>query len=220
MRPPAVSTSGWVSKRSPRHGLWPGSAGGAAASGAGSAFAAAAATPGCRCRCPGPFRLLTLCFAEYPGCFTDPHDDLPDLVRPGHWPERRDAGGRPLGGAFLVLDDARAVCAHPWRMTCRSRRGRIAPALRASGLPPPQHRGTPGPPCRAMRTAGWRALDLALVGHRFVSAHQLYQGLGYAPTGATRELHDISALQSMNSLRCFNRVVIGLRKKAQICSAF
>ncbi len=28
------------------------------------------------------FGLLTLCFAEYPGCYTDPHGDLPDLVKP------------------------------------------------------------------------------------------------------------------------------------------
>jgi putative acetyltransferase len=29
------------------------------------------------------FGLLSLCFAEYPGCFVDPHDDLKDLRAPG-----------------------------------------------------------------------------------------------------------------------------------------
>jgi GNAT superfamily N-acetyltransferase len=139
------------------------------------------------------FGLLTLCFAEYPGCFTDPHDDLPDLVRPGHWLERRDAAGRHLGGAFLVLDDAR---------------GRICASI-AYDLPKPDcaelHRLYVRPDCRR------RSIAARLVGHvercarqdgarsillwsdtRFVSAHTLYQGLGYQLTGATRELHDIS----------------------------
>ncbi len=139
------------------------------------------------------FGLLTLCFAEYPGCFTDPHDDLPDLVRPGHWPERRDAKGRRLGGAFLVLEDAR---------------GRICASI-AYDLPKPEraelHRLYVRPDCRrrsiaarlvrhveqCARQDGARSISL-WSDTRFVSAHQLYQALGYAPTGATRELHDIS----------------------------
>jgi len=51
------------------------------------------------------FGLLSLCFAEYPGCFVDPHDDLPDLRAPGSSFDRR-------GGAFWVVDDERGrVCA-------------------------------------------------------------------------------------------------------------
>ena len=46
------------------------------------------------------FGLITLCFAEYPGCFTDPHDDLPDLRSPGtSFAARR--------GAFWVIEDER-----------------------------------------------------------------------------------------------------------------
>ena len=29
------------------------------------------------------FGLLALCFAEYPGCYVDPHDDLAELRAPG-----------------------------------------------------------------------------------------------------------------------------------------
>ncbi|MCC2652406.1 MAG: hypothetical protein K0Q60_2569, partial [Microvirga sp.] len=29
------------------------------------------------------FGLIAICYADYPGCFVDPHDDLPDLRAPG-----------------------------------------------------------------------------------------------------------------------------------------
>ena len=41
------------------------------------------------------FGLLSLCFADYPGCFVDPHDDLPDLRAPGAGSCRQ--GRRVLG---------------------------------------------------------------------------------------------------------------------------
>ena len=51
------------------------------------------------------FGLLSLSFADYPGCYVDPHDDLPDLRAPGRAFAER-------GGAFWVLDDERGrVCA-------------------------------------------------------------------------------------------------------------
>ncbi|HZB37304.1 MAG TPA: hypothetical protein VE443_04790, partial [Beijerinckiaceae bacterium] len=51
------------------------------------------------------FGLLALCFAEYPGCYVDPHEDLTDLRTPG----RSFADN---GGAFWVAEDARGrVCA-------------------------------------------------------------------------------------------------------------
>ena len=31
------------------------------------------------------FGLLALCFAEYPGCYVDPHEDLTDLRTPGRY---------------------------------------------------------------------------------------------------------------------------------------
>lgn len=139
------------------------------------------------------FGLLTLCFAEYPGCFTDPHGDLPDLVRPGHWPERRDAGGRPLGGAFLVLDDARGrVCASvaydlPQPGAAELHRLYVRPDCRRKGIAA----RLVGHVERCARQDGAQSMSL-WSDTRFVNAHKLYQGLGYQPTGATRELHDIS----------------------------
>ena len=51
------------------------------------------------------FGLLALCFAEYPGCYVDPHHDLVDL--------RMSAGSYAgNGGAFWVAEDSRGrVCA-------------------------------------------------------------------------------------------------------------
>ena len=51
------------------------------------------------------FGLLALCFAEYPGCFVDPHDDLKDLRAPASSFTRE-------GSAFWVLEDGRGrICA-------------------------------------------------------------------------------------------------------------
>jgi putative acetyltransferase len=51
------------------------------------------------------FGLLSLCYAEYPGCFVDPHDDLPDLRAAGSSYAATD-------GAFWAVEDERGrVCA-------------------------------------------------------------------------------------------------------------
>ncbi len=143
------------------------------------------------------FGLLTLCFAEYPGCYTDPHDDLPDLVKPGHWKERRGVDGRLLGGEFLVVEDERGrVCA------C------IAldfPKREADGTPVAElhrlylradQRGR-GLAARLVahveamaRDAGARRMEL-WSDTRFETAHRLYERLGYT-RGGTRPLGDIS----------------------------
>ncbi|MCZ8187538.1 MAG: GNAT family N-acetyltransferase [Beijerinckiaceae bacterium] len=143
------------------------------------------------------FGLLALCFAEYPGCYVDPHEDLPDLVRPGHWLERTRPGpdGRsvPLGGAFLVLEDAR---------------GRICASI-AYDLPEPGtaelHRLYVRPDCRRQGIAARLVLHVEALARsdearrmilwsdtRFTSAHGLYGRMGYEASGATRDLGDIS----------------------------
>src|SRR5919112_3606281 len=51
------------------------------------------------------FGLISICYADYPGCFVDPHDDLPDLRAPSDSYSRTD-------GAFWVVEDERGrVCA-------------------------------------------------------------------------------------------------------------
>jgi GNAT superfamily N-acetyltransferase len=143
------------------------------------------------------FGLLTLCFAEYPGCYTDPHGDLPDLVKPGHWKERRGGDGRLLGGAFLVVEDERGrVCAcialdFPLAAADGSPVGElhrlyVRPDQRGRGL---AKRLTLHVEALA-RAAGARRMIL-WSDTRFETAHRLYEGLGYR-RGETRPLGDIS----------------------------
>lgn len=131
------------------------------------------------------FGLLSLCFAEYPGCFTDPHEDLRDLRRPG----------APFGknGHFWVLDDERgrvracvaADCPEPCWVELH--RLYVRPDQRRRGLGAmlvrhvedyARHQG-------AGRIFFWSDT-------RFADAHRLYKRLGYRRTGDVRLLGDIS----------------------------
>lgn len=148
------------------------------------------------------FGLLTLCFAEYPGCYTDPHGDLPDLVKPGRWKERRGkmengADGRLLGGEFLVVEDERGrVCAcialdFPRLDTDGSV---VAELHRLYVRPDQRGRGLAGALVNRVeamaREAGARRIEL-WSDTRFLTAHRLYERLGYA-RGGVRPLGDIS----------------------------
>ena len=129
--------------------------------------------------------LITLCFAEYPGCYFDPHGDMPDIVRPA---QSRLA----LEGIFLAVEDETArVCA------CA---GLDFPAAGVAEL----HRLYVRPDMRGRGLA--RELTLRLEGFardkgtarmimwsdtRFTKAHQLYRSLGYRQ-GHSRSLGDIS----------------------------
>jgi GNAT superfamily N-acetyltransferase len=143
------------------------------------------------------FGLITLCFAEYPGCFTDPHGDLPDLVRPGHWNERRAADGRLLGGAFLVVEDARGrICASiaidfpktdaDGRAIGEIHRLYVRPDQRGRGLAKALTRHV-----ERLAEAEGCARMMLWSDTRFTKAHALYEGLGYR-RGDTRALGDIS----------------------------
>ena len=159
------------------------------------------------------FGLLTLCFAEYPGCYTDPHDDLRDLLRAGQWAARQlvlpDGAAHPLGGEFLVLEDVR---------------GRICACV-ALDFPPSTdahiktaeiHRLYVRPDCRKRgiaeklvarmenlaRAAGAGRMIL-WSDTRFLSAHRLYERLGYA-RGPSRHYGDIS-----NSVEHFFEKALG-----------
>jgi len=132
------------------------------------------------------FGLLALCFAEYPGCYVDPHDDLPDLRRPG-------ASFAERGGAFWVVEDARGrVCAcvavdYPEPNTAELHRLYVRPDCRRQGL---------GQQLVALvedhaRNHGARHVFF-WSDTRFTDAHRLYERLGYVRDGRTRDLGDIS----------------------------
>lgn len=132
------------------------------------------------------FGLLTLCFAAYPGCLTDPHDDLRDLVRPG-------AAFRGPGEAFLVLEDEGGrVCAC---VAVDAPEAGVGELHRLYVRPDRQGRGLATALVAAAedvaRQAGATRMQL-WSDTRFADAHRLYARLGYRPSGAKRALGDVS----------------------------
>ncbi len=132
------------------------------------------------------FGLLSLCFAEYPGCFIDPHDDLKDLRAPGS-SFTRD------GSAFWVLDDERGrVCAcvavdFPEPGVAELHRLYVRPDRRGRGLGSSLVR-------RVERHARQRGAGRMFFWSdtRFTDAHRLYARLGYLQAPERRDLGDIS----------------------------
>lgn len=133
------------------------------------------------------FGLMALCFAEYPGCFVDPHDDLRDLRRPG----------RPFGlneGRFWVLEDGRGrirACVavdFPRAGAAELHRLYVRPDQRRQGLGESLvgHVEAHGRSRGAKTIFFWSDT-------RFTAAHRLYERLGYARVpGEERALGDIS----------------------------
>ncbi len=130
--------------------------------------------------------LITLCFADYPGCFFDPHGDMPDIVRPAQSRLARE-------GLFLAVEDAAGrVCAcagvdFPEADVGELHRLYVRPDMRGRGLGKlltarmegfAQARG-------AVRMIMWSDT-------RFATAHGMYAALGYQQGAATRSLGDIS----------------------------
>jgi GNAT superfamily N-acetyltransferase len=132
------------------------------------------------------FGLLSLCFAEYPGCFVDPHGDLPDLRQPG-------ASFARAGGSFWVAEDERGrACAcvaidFPHPRTAELHRLYVRPDRRRRGLGEALVRLVEGEARRrrAQRIFFWSDT-------RFTDAHRLYRRLGYSGGEVTRNLGDIS----------------------------
>jgi putative acetyltransferase len=132
------------------------------------------------------FGLLTLCFAAFPGCLTDPHDDLRDLRSPG-------ASFRGPGEAFLVMEDESGrVCAcvalaHPETGVGELHRLYVRPDRQGRGLGADLVASAE----TLAREAGAERMRL-WSDTRFIGAHRLYARLGYRATGETRALGDVS----------------------------
>lgn len=132
------------------------------------------------------FGLIAICYADYPGCFVDPHDDLPDLRAPSTSYDR-------TGGAFWAVEDERGrVCAcvavdFPESGTAELHRLYVRPDQRGMGLgsrlvhQAEAHARSRG----ASRIVLWSDT-------RFVTAHRLYTRLGYVQGEGQRQLADIS----------------------------
>ncbi len=132
------------------------------------------------------FGLIAICYADYPGCFVDPHGDLPDLRAPGISYARSD-------GAFWAVEDGRGrVCAcvavdFPEEGTAELHRLYVRPDQRGGGLGSALVRQAEG----HARAAGARRMIL-WSDTRFITAHRLYTRLGYVQLPGQRELADIS----------------------------
>jgi GNAT superfamily N-acetyltransferase len=145
------------------------------------------------------YGLLTLCFAAFPGCFTDPHGDLPDLRAPA-----THIAQKP-GGAFWVVEDGRGrvgacVCVDfPEPGTAELHRLYVRPDLRRHGL---------GARLVRLVESHARAAGAGQVvlwsDTRFTDAHRLYERLGYLRAPGTRDLGDVS-----NSVEYFFEKRIG-----------
>ncbi len=133
------------------------------------------------------FGLLALCFADYPGCYVDPHEDLADLRAPG-------GSFTGEGGAFWVAGDARGrVCAcvaidYPEVWTGELHRLYVRPDMRRRGLGERLIRLAEGEARRRAARAMFFWSDT-----RFGDAHRLYARLGYVRAPGTRELGDVSS---------------------------
>lgn len=130
--------------------------------------------------------LITLCFAEYPGCYFDPHDDMPDIVKPA---QSRLA----TEGIFLAVEDETGrVCAcvgvdFPKAGVVELHRLYVRPDMRGRGL---------AKLLTARMEIEARQREAASMilwsDTRFTKAHQLYRSLGYQQAEISRSLGDIS----------------------------
>jgi GNAT superfamily N-acetyltransferase len=130
--------------------------------------------------------LVGACWAEYPGCVMDIAGECPELLAPA----RHYQG---LGGGLWVLPEG------SWIGACVGLRPGDGPRIELVKLYVARHlrgrglgRALVEWVDRQAQARGGREVEL-WSDSRFADAHRLYQRCGYRATGATRELHDLSA---------------------------
>jgi GNAT superfamily N-acetyltransferase len=141
----------------------------------------------------GVITLITAVFAEYPGCVLDVDLEEPELRAPassfdGFWVLETivsDPGASAHGGARIVGCIGLGLHgAGPAEL----KKLYLARELRGRGL---GARLVAHVEREALRRGATR-IEL-WTDTRFTTAHAVYRRLGYTPTGAQRELHDLSA---------------------------
>ena len=134
------------------------------------------------------FGLLTLAFAEYPGCYVDPHDDYPDLVRPG-------TSAAAAGTRFWVVEDVRGRVRGCVGLKAAGSDG-AAELTKLYVRPDQRRRGLGAFLVRLVETAARARGDRRLAlwtDTRFTDAHRLYERMGFVRSGPERALHDVSS---------------------------
>jgi putative acetyltransferase len=130
--------------------------------------------------------LVAGCWSEYPGCILDVHGEEPDLLAIASAYESK-------GGRFWVAEaDGRLVASigvapAPSADAVLLQKLYVARSARRRGL----GSRLVGLVEAEAQTRGAATVEL-WTDTRFEPAHRLYENLGYARNGATRELHDLS----------------------------
>lgn len=143
----------------------------------------------------GLIELIGACFAEYENCVLDVDGEIPELRRIASWADSLD-------GRFWVAERARVVVG-----SCG-----VTPAAEGNGMELRKLYVA-----AASRRRGLGAYLSSLVEEeaqrrganfvelwsdtRFLDAHRLYERLGYARTGISRELHDLSDTVELHFLK-------------------
>jgi putative acetyltransferase len=139
--------------------------------------------------------LIAMCFSQYPGCYLDTHEDMPDLVKPTHSRLAKE-------GSFLVVEDEKGrVCAC---IGVDFLQPRVAELHRLYVRPDMRGRGLGQILTDRMeRFAVERGADQMVLwtDTRFAYAHQLYRKLGYVEGSATRSLGDVSNTSELHFIK-------------------
>lgn len=139
--------------------------------------------------------LIGLCFLPYPGCVLDVHDEEPGLLRPessfeAMWVLERGEDGL-VAGCIAAATRADAEPPH-----VELKKLYVHPSCRGLGLARVLVERVHAYACERghARVELWSDV-------KFDTAHAVYERLGYARTGATRELGDLSRTSEFHFVR-------------------